>query len=222
MILLVSIPLRPAIALTLLGLVAAIVLAGLARLTEAPIREAREQRALSTLMSVLPAERFDNDLAGDWIDFPIDNLDPDARLYRAWQNDQPSAVIIDLTTARGYSGDIRLLVALTQAGEVLSVRALEHRETPGLGDRIETRHSDWIEQFAGRSLGDPPRADWMPDRQGGAFDTLTSATITSSAVIEAIERALTTYRQAQVQIWDRPESDDRLSLTPTESTTVRP
>jgi len=203
-------PVKPALTLALIGLAAAVLLAGLNALTSDRISRAQDQRALETLTRVLPPERFNNLLASDWTELTINGLDRPARIYRARLDGQPSAAIIDLTTPQGYSGDIRLLVALTPEAEVISVRVLEHRETPGLGDRIEARRSDWIEQFSGKSLTDPPPEDWASSRRGGAFDTLTSATITSNAVIDAVERSLHAYENAREQVWQAPSMADGL------------
>ncbi|MGQ7249935.1 RnfABCDGE type electron transport complex subunit G [Halomonas sp. V046] len=89
----------------------------------------------------------------------------------------------------GYSGHIALLVGITAESTITAVRVTEHRETPGLGDIIETRKSDWIRQFDGLSLHDLALA---PD---GAIDAITGATITSRAVTHAVRDALTNRTQ---------------------------
>lgn len=94
----------------------------------------------------------------------------------------------------GYSGHIALLVGITAESTIAAVRVTEHRETPGLGDIIETRKSDWIRQFDGLSLDDLALAP------GGAVDAITGATITSRAVTHAVRDALTTRTQ------DSPEA----------------
>jgi len=184
---------KPALLLAGLGLAAAVVLAGLHQSTRDRIAEERQQRALAAVASMLAEVDFDNELLDDSVRLAIPGLDAPARVYRARLGARPVAVVMDVVTSAGYSGDIRLLVAVDSNGTVLGVRVTEQRETPGLGDRIDHRRSDWIEQFAGRSLGDPPAEDWAPDRRGGAFDTLTSATITSAAVTEAVRRALAAF-----------------------------
>ncbi|MFW5815695.1 MAG: RnfABCDGE type electron transport complex subunit G [Wenzhouxiangella sp.] len=193
---------RAAIALTGIGLGAALLLAGVDRLTRERIEDAQQRRALSTLSAMLPTGRFDNDLLDDAIDLPIPGLEQPGRLYRARRDGEPVGLLVDLVTHRGYSGDIRLLVAVNPDQTVLAVRVLEHRETPGLGDKIEIERSDWITGFAGRSLGDPPAQRWAPDQRGGDFDTLTSATITTDAVVDAVRSALVALAQAdEEQLW---------------------
>lgn len=186
----VHMPIRSVLVLVLIGLASAIVLAGLNELTRERIEQEQQTRALAAVAGMLPTGSYDNDLLDDSITISIDSFERDAVVYRARRADVPVAAVIDLTTPRGYSGDIRLLIAVNVDGTIRQVNVLEHRETPGLGDRIEARRSDWLKQFAGRSLRDPQPDGWAPDRRGGEFDTLTSATITVAAIIEAVMRAL--------------------------------
>lgn len=182
--------LRTLLTLGLIGLVAAALLSGVHELTEDRIAEQAERRALAELNRLIDPERYDNRLLDDKVRVRIPGLQGTSTIYRARADGQPAALLADVTTSQGYSGDIRLLVGLRPDGRLIGVRVLEHRETPGLGDRIESERSDWIEQFRGRSLTNPPGDRWAPDRRGGAFDTLSSATITSAAIIDAIEHVL--------------------------------
>lgn len=184
---------RPAVTLGLIGLAAALLLAALDQMTRGRIDDQRREHALRAVSSMLEPDSYDNELLDDSVRLPIQGLPEPATVYRARLNGEPRAAVIDLTTPEGYSGDIRLLVAVDMEGAVLGVRILEHRETPGLGDRIERDKSDWVEQFRGKSITNPPPAAWAPDRRDGTFDTVTSATITSAAVIDAVKRALKAF-----------------------------
>lgn len=94
--------------------------------------------------------------------------------------------IHEVSTREGYNGLIRLLVAIDDNRTIMGVRITEHRETPGLGDRIEREVSDWIEQFNGRTL-DNTRWSLQPD---GDIDGITGATITARATLEAVRGVL--------------------------------
>jgi RnfABCDGE-type electron transport complex G subunit len=48
-----------------------------------------------------------------------------------------------------YSGNIRLLTGVSVDKKLLGVRVIAHKETPGLGDKIELKKSNWIKQFKG-------------------------------------------------------------------------
>lgn len=111
-------------------------------------------------------------------------------IYRVFADREPVAALFVVTAREGFSGPIRLLVGIAADGSLSGVRVLEHRETPGLGDLIESSKSDWILQFSGRSLEDPVRSRWAIRRDGGDFDQLTGASITPRAVVNAIRDTL--------------------------------
>jgi electron transport complex protein RnfG len=104
-------------------------------------------------------------------------------------------VVLSTVAPDGYSGDIHLLVGIDAEGTILGVRVTHHRETPGLGDDIETRRSNWIHGFRGKSLGDPPPEQWRVRRDGGVFDQFTGATITPRAVVSAVAGALSWFAE---------------------------
>jgi Na+-translocating ferredoxin:NAD+ oxidoreductase subunit G len=111
-------------------------------------------------------------------------------VYRVYSENAPVAAVFVVTEPGGYAGDIRLLIGIEYSGEVTGVRVLAHRETPGLGDLIEPSKTNWLEQFPGTSLGAPPRDDWAVRRDGGAFDQITGATVTTRAVVRAVRQTL--------------------------------
>ena len=127
-----------------------------------------------------------------------------AVIYRAFSGDRPVAALFAVTAQGGYAGPIRILVGVDLAGAVTGVRILEHRETPGLGDGIESTRSDWVHQFDGRSLGDPPVAAWRLQVDGGQFDQLTGASVTPRAVVKAIRETLLYFDAQQAEIFDMP------------------
>lgn len=175
----------------LLALFAAVA-TGLLGLTEQATRERiadnLEAQRLQQLAQVLPA------LTGmDLREETVQLADGPLQLVRLHQDGAVRALAIETIAPDGYSGEIRILIGLTAAGSISGVRVLEHRETPGLGDAIELRRSDWILAFDGRSLGDPPAEAWSVRRDGGRFDQFTGATITPRAVVGAVRAVLARY-----------------------------
>lgn len=79
--------------------------------------------------------------------------------------------------------------------KVLGVRVIEHKETPGLGDKIELAVSNWITTFSNKSFSPDNLAPWQVKKDGGEFDQFTGATITPRAVVRAVREALL-YAQA--------------------------
>ncbi len=114
-------------------------------------------------------------------------------VYRARKDGDPVALALRATAPDGYAGDIELLIGIRYNGEVTGVRVIAHRETPGLGDGIDERRSDWIHSFEGRSLDDPSEERWRVKKDGGVFDQFTGATVTPRAVVHAVRNALRYY-----------------------------
>ena len=146
------------------------------------------------LLEIFPAYTHDNELVDDA--FTIDAETPllgirEARQgYRARLNGDVIGVILPTTARDGYSGDIRALVGIRRDGTVAGIRVVAHRETPGLGDKVDIRKSDWVTDFNQRSLADPTLPGWNVKKDGGVFDQFTGATVTPRAVILATRRAL--------------------------------
>ena len=155
---------------------------------------ANEREALLRKLNVLiPRQRYDNAIFQDTIQVSNAHLlgtgEP-VTVYRARRGGEPVALVIAPVAPDGYSGTIRLLVGINLDGSLSGVRTLAHRETPGLGDKIEAERSSWILGFAGRSLDDPPASGWRVKRDGGEFDQFTGATITPRAVVRGVKSAL--------------------------------
>jgi electron transport complex protein RnfG len=104
-------------------------------------------------------------------------------------------MVFEMTVPDGYSGPIRLLVGVDGNGVLLGTRVIAHKETPGLGDKIEKEKSDWILGFKGKSLTDPKLDRWKVKKDGGDFDQFTGATVTPRAVVNGIRRVLLYFDQ---------------------------
>lgn len=114
----------------------------------------------------------------------------DVIIYRVYAEAQPVAALFAVTAPDGYAGPIRILLGISYEGIVTGVRILEHRETPGLGDKIDSSRSDWVFQFDGHSLDNPDLKGWAVKRDGGQFDQLTGASVTPRAVVRAMRETL--------------------------------
>lgn len=159
---------------------------------------------LRNLHTLVPPDSHDNDLFHDTISVEDKKLlgsNKPVTIYRARQRGEPVAAIINSVAPDGYNGEIKLLVAIRYNGELAGVRIVSHRETPGLGDAIDAERSDWILDFSGKSLANPPEKDWAVKRDGGEFDQFTGATITPRAVVKAVYNTLKYYQQNRLQIF---------------------
>lgn len=164
--------------------------AAINELTKSTIAEqaATQQKALFN--QVLPADRYNNDLLQSCYLVTAPPLGKGQhKIWIAKNNDAPVGVVMEATAPDGYSGAIQLLVAADFKGTVLGTRVTEHHETPGLGDKIELRLSDWITHFAGKVIHGPGDSHFAVKKDGGDIDQFTGATITPRAVVNAVKRA---------------------------------
>ena len=152
------------------------------------------QRKLDT---ILPAAQVNNDPLQDRILVSERELlgADSTQVYRARRDEVPVAVILEPVVPDGYAGPIRLLVSVLSDGTLGGVRVVSHHETPGLGDKIEEAKSDWVLDFTGKSLTNPPLEKWAVKRDGGEFDQFTGATITPRSIVNAVRDTLLYVQQ---------------------------
>ncbi|MFV8820088.1 electron transport complex subunit RsxG [Haliea sp. E17] len=185
---------RNALLLALFALVTAALLAGTYLLTRERIVAAERAAEEKALLQIVPDERHDNSMLDDTLPVgpqtPGLGLRETKQVYLARQGETIVAAIIPVTARDGYSGDINLIVGVNRDGSVAGVRALSHKETPGLGDKVDLGKSDWVRGFEGRSLQDPAVTQWAVKKDGGVFDAFTGATITPRAVVNAVKNTL--------------------------------
>ena len=161
--------------------------------TKTPIEESDAKAKRTFLNQVIPANLYDNNLVKDTISVepnPLIGNKKNIDIYRAKKNNQVIAVIIETIAPDGYSGEIKTLVGIDQEDKILGVRVIIHKETPGLGDYIEIEKSQWIKNFDLKSLGEMTEKEWAVKKDGGSFDYVTGATITSRAVIKSTYKSL--------------------------------
>jgi len=178
---------KHAIVLGGFSLAATLLLATAYGLTKEPIKQSALEDLRHSLEQVIPASIYDNNPAADTVQLQIEGQS--LLVYRARKANHVTGVAFE-AARKGYSGDIRLLLGIDANGKLLGVRVLSHTETPGLGDKIEVTRTDWITRFTGKSLGDPPDAQWAVKKDGGPFDQFAGATITPRAVVNGIRDGL--------------------------------
>lgn len=158
--------------------------------TKEQITNNEEQLLIKRLSELVSG--YDNDILKDKYSKSINlhGIIQTINIFPAKKDEQVFAYLIEHTYPNGYSGNIRLLTGVGVDHQLLGVRVITHKETPGLGDKIETRKSNWIEQFSGLSLSNPSKDNWKVKRDGGVFDSFTGATITPRAVVTASYQVL--------------------------------
>ena len=166
------------------------------------IKERQREDLLESLAQVVPHERYDNDLLAHPLEIPLDEGKP-VTVYRGTLGSDVNALAYEIS-GQGYAGEIRLILGLDASGEILGVRVLSHAETPGLGDKIEVAKDNWMLEFNGLSLGNPPESEWGVKKDGGRFDQFSGATITPRAVVQAIKQGLSFYQSHRTELLNPP------------------
>jgi len=114
-------------------------------------------------------------------------------VFRAEIINKPVGVVYKPVIASGYNGPIQLAIGISIDGTLREVRVLEHDESRGLGDQITKDKSDWLEQFEGSSFNTIDHLRLKVD--GGHYDVLSGATITSRSVVNVIQQTLEHYKE---------------------------
>ena len=199
--------------LTAFAVVGTALLAATYLVTRPIIAETEKQAKLALIAQILPATLYDNDLLKDSALLPpameLGNSEP-TPVYRAVKEGKPSAVVLEMIAPDGYSGKIRMIVAIKADGEVSGVRVVTHNETPGLGDYIEIAKNSWIRIFEGKSLSKFTDQEWKVKKDSGKFEHMAGATVTPRAVVKAVHKSLKYFAANQDNIFSLPaETEER-------------
>lgn len=193
------------LALFALGCTAMVVLTN--ELTRDRIAHQQQLEQLRTLGALLPEGSYDNDLVAscklvrsrEYL-----GSDQPMPLYTATLKGVHTGYALETVAPDGYSGAIRMVVGTDAKGAISAVRVLTHKETPGLGDKIELKKSNWIDSFVGRTLNAENEASWAVKKDGGEFDAFTGATITPRAVVKAVKNLLLLQQEHPELLRDAP------------------
>ncbi len=171
------------------------------------IKEQQQLELKRVLHQIIPDTLHDNELIEHCIlihNEEVLGIDSPLPSYIASMKEKPVAIAMETVAPDGYSGNIRLIIGISTEGEVLGVRTLSHAETPGLGDKIELRKSDWVLGFNGMFLLSEDDTRWNVKKDGGDIDQFTGATITPRAYVKAIKRALVYFNANKDRLLARP------------------
>lgn len=101
-----------------------------------------------------------------------------------------NGAIIIVTTSDGYAGDIQLVVGIDMECNIKGISFLSISETVGLG--MEAQNEEFLSQFYGKGF-----VEFEYSKSGAVdeneVDALSGATITTSAVVEAVNAAIYTF-----------------------------
>ena len=156
---------KTAITLIAFAFVGTLLLAFVFEITRAPIQASEREARLALFKQILPESTYDNALLKETVIIPpnaqLGNLQPTTANI-AKMNHRTVGVILEAIAHDGYSGDIKLLIAIRADGSISGVRVLTHKETPGLGDYIDIAHGDWIKPVSYTHLDVYKRQPLLP------------------------------------------------------------
>jgi len=177
-------------------------------LTKDRIKEQAQLQLLNTLHGIIEPKRYDNNITQDCVSVnsPLLGSSTMHTAYIARQSGKAIAIAITSTAPDGYNGNIELIIAINMDSSISGLRVLKHQETPGLGDKIELRKSNWVISFNNKKLLSEEDNRWAVIKDNGMFDQFTGATITPRAIVKAVKQALIYFRQNKQALLTLPNT----------------
>ena len=171
-------------------LVAAGLLGSVYALTKEPIRLAELKKKNDAIQVVVPG--FDNEPSQEVKKVAVDG--DTLYFYTARKGDEILGTAVETFTNKGFSGEFKLMVGFTADGSIIDIAVVKHAETPGLGDKMEKKKSDFSVQFMGKH---PDSFNLAVRKDRGDVDAITASTISSRAYCDAVTRAYNAYKSIQ-------------------------
>lgn len=172
------------LSLTFISTIAGLTLAAVFSKTQAPIEESRARKKQEAILKVLPG--FEISQGRFETVYLRESKKDSVCLHLAYLNDQLFGAAVETYTHEAFNGTFTLMVGFNNEGTILQTEVLQANETPGLGDKIESKKSDFALQFIGKSS---ENFKMEVTKKGGDVVAITAATISSRAYCDAIERA---------------------------------
>lgn len=167
-----------------ISLIASAAVAGVNALTFEKIEAGKQLKQIEAIRNVVPD--FDNDPMAE----TYKATSPDGselEMFPAKKDGKLVGTAVKTFTGNGFSGLIWLMVGFTPDGTIYNYSVLEHKETPGLGSKMDV----WfVKGGKGDITGKNPGQDGLKvSKDGGSIDAITAATISSRAFLEAVNKA---------------------------------
>lgn len=177
------------VVLFIISAIASTALAFVYQATKGPIEKAKLEKQKNAIKEVVAD--FDNNPIEEKIMIEIAQNDS-LECFPAKKGSNIVGIAIKSYSKKGFSGEVWVMVGFKPDGSIKNTSVLDHKETPGLGDKMQKSKSDWSNQFNGiipifNSYNSPKNIKVKKD--GGQIDAITASTISSRAFCDAINRA---------------------------------
>lgn len=174
--------------LFLVTFIASAALGYLYEVTKGPIAESKLAKQNNAIMQVVP--EFDNEPGKEVYSMDVDG--GTLEFFPAKKNGELVGTAVSTFTNNGFSGNFKIMVGFLPEGTIHNISVLEHKETPGLGDKMQKSKSNWSVQFNGEN---PADFKLKVTKDGGDVDAITASTISSRAFCDAVDRAYKAYME---------------------------
>jgi len=174
-----------------IALVASAILGFAYQATKEPIAKANKKILVNAIKVVSPADLKDSEVGEMYKLAPLDGEKDSLACYPVLNADGKLVVTaISTYTNKGFAGHFAIMVGFRPDGTIVNTAVLQHAETPGLGDKMDKKKSDFSVQFNGKN---PKDFKLKVTKDGGDVDAITAATISSRAFCDATNRAYEAY-----------------------------
>lgn len=172
--------------LVVVTLIASTALGYVYELTKGPIAEAKLAKKIAAIDQVVV--EYDNNPVDEMYKIAVAGSTDSLEVYPAKKGDKIMASAIRSFSPKGYGGNVWLMVGLLPNGNIQNISVLEHKETPGLGTKMN--NTEFKNLFIGQN---PSTFNLKVSKDGGDVDALAGATITSRAFGDAVQLAFDSY-----------------------------
>ena len=171
----------PAIMLFLIAAICTALLAGTNLLTKDKITQIAVQAENEAKSAVIDAQSFS------------DAKEIDGNIYYEALDEKGNVIgYVFNVSAKSYGGVLTCMVGISAEEKVTGVEITSISDTPGLGMKATAK--DWLDQFIGKESGITVNKNSSSDTE---IQAITSATITSQAVTDAVNQAFEVLSQVK-------------------------
>ncbi len=193
--------------LTIISVVAGAGLAAVFEVTKEPIAEANLKKQQEAIAAVLPK----GTQVGEVEQVNGNNV------YRATDAKGAFAGIAIEINTNGFGGNVKMMVGFDANGALVDYSILEMSETPGLGSKM----GEWFRTKSDIRGALISNGEVKVSKDGGKYDAITAATISSRAFMAGVNAAMATYTAATAEAmptdWQGAEAVADSTATETEN-----
>ncbi|MGD9977211.1 MAG: RnfABCDGE type electron transport complex subunit G [Bacteroidales bacterium] len=150
--------------------------------TKEPIAVAQMAKITNAIKVVVP--EFNNQPLDESYTVEVDG--GVLTFYPAKKDGQLVGTAVKTFSNNGFGGLIELMIGFLPDGSIGKIAVISHKETPGLGDKMDPKKSSFSIQFEGKN---PENFKLTVKKDGGDVDAITASTISSRAFCDAVQRA---------------------------------